>query len=217
LKLSLSTEEVPRWVVHLLSGAFHDADPRNVDRVTILALDRLEHCFKNIALSSYSDERGAIFNHLHGDQTATFFYLCSNEAWKIGDMLLAGQFFLLNKMRNGFVCMYDTILPDIFLLNHTIGTMLGKAAYGDYFVAYHGVTVGTDRAIQPVIGKNVIMYPQSSVTGDCNVGDGAVFSAKATLMRMNVEADTIVSGIYPAIVKTPRRKDFVGRYFKITR
>ena len=74
-----------------------------------------------------------------------FLWLCSNDAWRADDLEAAADLVALNKALNGVVCMWVTALPNVFLWIHCVGMMLGKAEYGERFVAYQNVTVGTDR------------------------------------------------------------------------
>jgi serine O-acetyltransferase len=88
--------------------------------------------------------------------------------------------------------MYDTNLPDIFLIFHGAGTMLGKAVYSDYFVVLQGCTVGMNRGKYPVIGKGVALTAHSSLIGDCVVGDNVTLSSYTNLIDKNIEANTVV-------------------------
>lgn len=214
MKLSIEKSDLIRSVDLQIRFFEPSIDTSNLARAIELALERIEFCFSRIRLRGYSYDRGACFDHLHGDQSATFFYFASNSAWsEFGDERLAKALFLLNKMRNGIVIMYDTELPSIFLLNHSVGTVLGKARYSDYFVAYQNVTVGTDRGSKPQLDERVVMYSGSSVLGDCRIGHGVTFAAQSLLLRRNVSADTIVSGRHPETILTPAIKDIASKYF----
>jgi serine O-acetyltransferase len=171
-------------------GAVHDVRPL-VDRV----LERIEYCFANVVLPGYKRGNDVYFNHLHGDQSAVFWYYASNTAYaEFEDETLAAKFMLLNKARNGIVVTYSTKLPDRMLLIHTVGSMLGKATYGDYFVATQNVTVGTQRGKMPHFGEGVILYPGSSVIGDCRIGDGARISIGTVVLDSDVPPNCVAGG-----------------------
>src|SRR5262249_55184473 len=139
LRLTLPPEDLSRYLERQLSSFFPDGQPLSVDRVVARALEVIEFRFARIRLGPYSDDAGATFNPLHSDQYASFVYECSRIAFReFSDMTLAEKLFCLNKALNAIVCMYDTELPPVFILIHTVGAMLGKATYGDFFVACQG-------------------------------------------------------------------------------
>ncbi|MHB8147421.1 MAG: LbetaH domain-containing protein [Vulcanimicrobiaceae bacterium] len=131
----------------------------------------------------------------------------------MGRIELASRFFLFNKMQNGIVCMYDTVLPDTFLLIHTVGTVLGKASYGRGFVAYQNVTVGTESLRQPAIGERVVIYGGSMVLGATSLGDGSVISANSTIIDATIPPNHIAIGRSPELLIKMRRRDFQQQYW----
>jgi serine O-acetyltransferase len=88
--------------------------------------------------------------------------------------------------------MYDTDLPDIFLVFHSVGTMLGKAKYNNYFVVLQGVTVGSHKGEYPVFGKGVSITANSSVIGKCEIGDRVSVSTRTSVFSRNIEADNTI-------------------------
>lgn len=178
------------------------------------ALERAEHCFSQIVLPGYRLNGHPVFNSSHSDQYAAFLYFVSNTAWKTyGDRELAVDAFRLNKALHGLNCMYDTELPEVFALIHAVGMVLGKASYGNYFVAYQNVTVGTDRGMQPAIGENVILFGGSIVVGASELGDGAVVSANSTIINQRVEAGCVAAGSSPDLTIRPRKRVLRQDYF----
>ncbi|MBO9606885.1 MAG: hypothetical protein J7639_13080 [Paenibacillaceae bacterium] len=93
--------------------------------------------------------------------------------------------------KNRFSCLYDTALPDRFLLLHASGTVLGKARYGDGFVAAHHVTVGAQRGRYPTIGSGVALLPGSSVVGDCRIGDRVSVGIGTIVYERNIPSDSV--------------------------
>jgi serine O-acetyltransferase len=137
-----------------------------------LALQRLEFCFKHCTLKHYNDGTQTHFNHLFSDHYVMYLYYLANSMWQLHqDKKICNKLYYLNKTLHGLDCMFDTKLPDIFLIFHGVGTMLGKAEYNDFFVVLHGCTVGSHKGKSPVIGKGVAMAANSSVIGDCKIGD----------------------------------------------
>lgn len=180
-----------------------------LDDLVDAALERIGKCFASIALPGY--ER---FDHLHGDQYATFLYFASNEAWKAGHLTAAKKLFLLNKALNGIVVMYDTILPEVFVLLHTVGTVLGKATYGNYFVAAQNVTVGMHRGATPHLGERTVLYGGSSVLGDSLLGGRVTVASNTTLIDYHVLPGRIAAGVSPNIIVKRATRDVSELYFK---
>jgi serine O-acetyltransferase len=119
-----------------------------------------------------------------------FLWYLSNTLWREGyDNITCSKIYYLNKVLHGLDCMYDTLMPDIFLIFHSGGTMLGKASYSDFFVALQGCTVGSQKGNYPVFGKGVALTANSSVIGKCTIGDRCTVSTRTTIFQKNIEND----------------------------
>jgi serine O-acetyltransferase len=152
------------------------------------ALDRAEFSIKHVKLNGYMK-----FNHLQSDLYAQFIYFLSNTVWKNDqDNVTCEKLFGLNKALNGLNCMYDTILPDIFLLIHCVGTVLGKAHYADYFVACQNVTVGSDRGKSPQMNGPLYMGPGSSIIGECTIGPFTHLTIGCSVLKNNTPSNSLV-------------------------
>ena len=66
-------------------------------------------------------------------------------------------------------------LPEHFVVEHLVGTVLGRAEYGDYFCVYQGVTVGGNKGIYPRIGATILVVVSANTfiidtdVPDCSV------------------------------------------------
>ncbi|AWV36115.1 hypothetical protein MHH60_20860 [Paenibacillus sp. FSL H7-0716] len=144
-------------------------------------------------MESYRKNGTTFLNHLHSDQYAIFLWFLSNTVWKeSGNTALANKIFYINKALHGFSCMYDTNLPNIFLLFHTVGTVLGKAEYSDFLVVGQGSTVGAQNGIYPKLGKGVSLLPYSSIVGNCIIGDRVSVGIGASVYEKNIESGMVV-------------------------
>ncbi|MGH7662125.1 MAG: serine acetyltransferase [Vulcanimicrobiaceae bacterium] len=198
-----------------LGALFPDGRRLRLGKVVRRALDRVEHSFSQIVLPGYSREGIATFRHLQGDQYAAFLYFASHAAWKEReDPDLASKLFLLNKALSGIVVMYDTVLPDVFVLMHTVGTVLGKASYGNYFVAAQNVTVGMDRGDVPAFGERVVLYGGSVVIGKARIGDRVTVAANTTIRGEDVPAEHVVAGASPELTVKPATRAVAALYFR---
>ncbi|WP_052714280.1 LbetaH domain-containing protein [Paenibacillus dauci] len=195
-ELSLSVEDFKLYVLRQLNHFFPDNKfPKNEEKLHksfLNALDRTEYCFKHVALKSYHHDNKTFLSHTHSDQYTLFLWFFSNSLWKeYEDSELASKVFYLNKMLNGLTCMYDAEMPEIFLVIHGGGIVLGKASYSNFFVCYQGCTVGAINGIYPILGKGVAMAPQSSIIGNCRVGNLVTIGNQALLRNSNLEDGSI--------------------------
>lgn len=217
MQTTLSASDLGAYVQRLLATALPDG--RNVKlgdgRLVNRALERVEHCFSRIHMKYYEDAGVTLFNHLNGDHAATFLYFLGNSAWRDdGDEDLATRLFYLNKIMHGVDLFYSVAMPDVFMLVHPIGTVLGKAVYSDYFVVYQQCTVGADGDAYPRFGEGVVLYSGSGVVGNCEVGSNVVFGAHSLVVNTRVPNDTVVVGQYPAHRFVPSRETVRARCFE---
>lgn len=171
--MSLEPGRLAAYVARQLEFHFPDGAVAVDDLMPVMpaALERLRHCFAHIDNKYFFDGRQAVFNHLHGDQYAMWLYLLGNELHRQGGPVdLCSKLFLLNKALHGCDIFYEVELPDIFLLVHPVGTVLGRARYSDYFVSYQRVSVGSNHDIYPTFGEYVTLRPGAAVLGACRIG-----------------------------------------------
>jgi len=214
MKLSVPVSEFQSYVRTLVEREFPDGRSVELESAIDAALQRTEFCFKHVALRGYRTADGdANFSHLHGDQFATFLYLLANSAWRAGDEALAGKVMLLNRTRHAIAIMYDTILPDIFVIPHTVGTVIGKGTYGDYLVVCQNVTVANDITSSLTIGSGVILFPGAFVVGTGTIGSGSVITANTTISYNDIPPDSMVRGCSPHLEIWPRKREFLNRFF----
>lgn len=196
MQTSIPQDSLIDYVQGQLNAFFPDG--QSVVRSHLLAgisdaLDRLEHCFQRIRVSRYSANKQAFFNHLYSDQYLMFLWFLSNSLWKMGaNENSLNKVYLLNKCLHAFDCAFDTALPDVFIVVHGVGTVLGKAKYSDFLVAYQGCTVGQSQGIYPKIGRGVGLGAGASVVGDSSIGDYASISTGCTIVNRTVESNSTV-------------------------
>jgi serine O-acetyltransferase len=193
---SLSVRELGEYVSAQINNNFPDRNTVSFSEELFIveeALHRIDFCFRHVALKHYFNGTNTIFNHLYSDHYVMFLWYMANSVFRNkGKCTLADKLYLLNKALHGLDCMYDTKMPDIFLLFHSSGTMLGKATYSDYFVALQGCTVGSHNHDYPVLGKGVSLTANSSVIGKCIVGNRCTLSTRTTLFQKDVADDNTV-------------------------
>jgi serine O-acetyltransferase len=216
MQTSLSREEISKYLERQLITFFPDNQTYGIlDNVVEYTLQKLQYNFQHIKLDYFWKNGAVYFNHLNADQYTIFVYYASNIAFEdFQNEKLASKLFYLNKILHGFHCMYDTKLPDIFLVIHGSGIVLGKAKYDDYFVVTHGVTVGSNSKWEaPTLGKRIVMYPNSSIIGNATISNDTCFSMGSRLMDIDTFPNSLVFGESPNIVLKKQKEAKIQIYF----
>lgn len=221
MKTSLSIDELADYTSRQLNYFFPDKDTINLieyrDCIK-LSLDKLENCYKKVTLQHYYNGSEVIFNHLHSDHYVMYIWYLANAIWKkTQHKNICNKLYYLNKALHSLDCMYDTNLPDIFLIFHGSGTMLGKATYSDYFVALQGCTVGMNKGKYPVMQKGVALTAHSALIGDCNVGKLVTVSSYTCVIDKNIAANHVVfKNEQGSMVYKETSNSYAQSFFNIT-
>jgi serine O-acetyltransferase len=196
MKLSIAKNELCSYYSNQLNNFFPDTfsvSAEDIGKIIDVSLDRLHYCFKHVAFSRYNTEEGTLYNHLYADHNIILNWFLANAAYKLKENPnLASKLYYLNKVMHSFDCMYDTALPDIFLIFHGAGTMLGKAIYRDFFVSLQGCTVGSHKGAYPNFGIGVSLTANSSVIGNCQIGSRVSISTRTSVFSKNIDADSSI-------------------------
>lgn len=215
-KFSLPIDEFRGYVARLIHHHLPDETaPAAIDPAVFRrALDRAEHCFKHVQRKYYCADGQTLFDHLNGDHMAAFLYFLGNTVWReTGNEALAARLFYLNKIMHGLDLFYSVAMPDIFLLVHPLGTVLGNAKYSDFLVVYQNCTVGALTDTYPQFGAGTILYARSTVLGDCRCGADVVFAANSFIVDTDVPDRSVVLGQYPNHKLSPNHTPVRARCF----
>ncbi|MGO2511169.1 hypothetical protein [Marinomonas polaris] len=197
MQSSLSIEKLSLYLKSQLDYQFPDGDVHpDFNNVVAAALSKVKYCFGFVNLNHYYKNGILYFNHLNSDQYTVFVYYASNIAYEVfNDTALASKLFYLNKSLNQFHCMYDTKLPDIFVIIHSTGIVLGKAKYSDFLVVSHHCTVGANANLEyPTMDRFTIMYPYSSIIGRSKVSDNVCISNGSYVNNVDLPSGSLVFG-----------------------
>lgn len=218
MKWSLDSENLAGHVAHQLGFLTRYVDRFSASRIARYlpeTQDRIQKCFSEIKKKYYEAKGEPVFDHSHGDHYAVFLYFLGNTIYRANqdaDLMLAT--FSLNKMMHGLDAYPSIQLPDVFMLVHPVGTVLGRAKYSNYFVAYQGVTVGsTEDGLYPEFSEGVVLFSGASVIGRCQVGSDVVFGANSSVITSNIPPASIVVGAYPQHRCFPASQTVRERFF----
>lgn len=129
-----------------------------------------------------------------------FLYNMSRLCFLNNHITLADKIYYLNKIMHGVDLFYEVELPEMWLCDHPLGTVIGRAKIGNYFSFIQGCAVGNNKGIYPTIGENVMMLSNSKIIGNCKIGDNVVISANTYVKDQDVPSEVIVFGQSPNLI-----------------
>lgn len=173
------------------------------------ALDRLFYCLDHVKMW-----RGTGFHQLHSEKNAIFLYFLANTIWiNRQNKNLCEKLFYLNKALNGFHCFYDTELPDILFIGHSVGIVLARTTYSNYFVLYQGVTVGKNHGQAPILEEGVVLYPGSAVIGNCRIRARTYLSQNTSIIDQSTPGNCLVFANQGKILCKKPKHDILSDFF----
>ena len=204
MKILIGEESLFELVKHQVVNFFMACPNELIEIKKVLheVLKRTSHCFSASTNKYYHDNSGLVFNPYHSGQYAIFLYFLANQLWKTNpnSRQIADKIYYLNKTLNGLDIFYEVEMPSIFFLDHPVGSVLGRAKYGDGFSFSQNCTVGNNHGIYPEIGKNVVLHSGAKILGSCKIGNDVVVSANCYIKDQNVLDGCLVFGVSPNLI-----------------
>jgi serine O-acetyltransferase len=215
MRMSISREGLAQFLTVLADNHLPDGKSVRsfVPAVLPRSLDRLEYCFSHVKRKYCDSDNQVTFNHLHSDHLATLIWLISSELLASNYEPLAEKFGYLNKILNGLDIFPHVQMPDIFLLVHPVGTVLGRASYQDFLVVYQGVTVGTSSVAYPLFGRGTVLWSGAKVIGGVSSGNNVIYGASALVTEGPIPDNSLVVGAFPHRV-IPRNHNIRADFFE---
>lgn len=209
MKISPSFEVLEQLVKHQVNNLFLLSDKESliVDDCLPNALDATENCFKYSKNKYYSSNNQVFFSVYHSGQYCIFLYFLARQVFTNfpEEKNLADKLYYLNKALNGLDLYYEVNMPEIFHLDHPVGSVIGRGTYGNGFMFSQQCTVGNNKGIFPIIGENVQMLSGAKVLGNSNIGDNTIISANTYIKDQNIPDNSIVFGASPNLIIKQRR------------
>lgn len=168
--------------------------------ITTRSLERLSKIFKHINSKYYTQKFEDSFNYLHSDHYAMYVYLLSQEAaLTLGNEKYADKFFYFNKIKHSIDIYHKVKLPEVFMFVHPLGSIIGNGSFDNFLGIYQGVTVGSKvgEFLYPKLGYNVTLFANSTLIGDCKIGNDVVIGANTFLLSKEVPSGHLVVGQHP--------------------
>lgn len=202
INTSITSRELKKYIETQITHLMPDDIYKNgmiKDNDIQIALDKCDNCFKHVKNSAYSDDNGnSFFSHLHADQYAMLLEFLANHIWKERtDKIVCDHIMYLNRTLHSFMMSYKCHLPDIWLLGHPVGAVIGNAEYSDYLYISQNCTINTgpiaeDGTCTPKIGKYFAMGAGAVLIGDKPIGENCSIGAGAMLYNTTLEDNSIV-------------------------
>jgi serine O-acetyltransferase len=87
---------------------------------------------------------------------------------------------------------YEIDLPSIFMCDHPVGTVLGRAKYGNYFSFSQNCTIGNNKGLYPTLGDFVVMHANSMIIGNSVIGSNVIISANTYIKDQIIPSNSLV-------------------------
>jgi serine O-acetyltransferase len=220
MNTTLPFEALGGYIARQLGNFFPDDTSDTVEREVAaslpLALERMSAIVHAAAPRFFERDGTVWFKHLHSDQWAMFLYLLAHELARAGRSAeVATKLYLLNKALHGIDVFYEVRLPRLFLFMHPLGTVLGRAEYGDYFVVLQNCTVGNVGGKYPRLGKGVMLCAGASILGPAEVGDDVTIGAGSLIMNTDIPTGATAVGRGKDVRLLTSETPLWRRYFRV--
>ncbi len=214
----LSVANIEEILFHQLKSKWPQVDEELIKQSIPAALDIIEKNYQGMPNPRFWDGHDVVFSPYMSTQWMNFLYRLSHELYLNGAGIAADQVYYLNKIMHSNDWFYAIDLPVHFNCEHPLGSVLGRAEYGDYLFVYQGTTVGGNRSHgelkYPTLGDNVVLYANATVLGDCHIGSNVLVSAGTYLINETIPDNSIVFGSSPNVIIKEKTEEDIKQYTK---
>lgn len=204
MNLEIPTPQLVSLVKKQINNNFflENSEEEIINECINIALQKSEYCFSKTENKYYKKNDVTYFNPFHSGQYSIFLYFLSQAIYikKQAPNTLSDRVYYLNKIMNSLDVYYEINMPSIFMLDHPLGSVLGRAIYGEYFTFSQQCTVGNNKGIFPTIGKHVTMFSGSKIIGDCTIGDNVKIAANTYIKDTDIPSNSLVFGSSPNLI-----------------
>ncbi len=214
--MKIAVDSIEEIVLHQLKNYWTQIDEEAIIYAVPLALKAIEDNYKGMPTKRLWDGEDVVFSPYISVQWMNFLYRLSHALYQNGEGTSADQVYYLNKIMHCNDWFYAIDLPVHFHCEHPLGSVLGRAKYGDYLFVYQGTTVGGNRShgelAYPTIGNNVILFANATVLGNCKIGNNVVVSSGTYLINETIPDNCIVFGQSPNIIIKEKSESDIMQY-----
>lgn len=210
---------IEHLVLHQLSSFWQNIDKSIIHKSIPSALQSIEKGFTGLPNRRFFDGENVCFSPYISLHWMLFLYWLARDIYLSGKGITpkeADQVYYLNKILHANDWYYGVNLPVHFLCEHPLGSVLGKADYGDYLFVYQGTTVGGNRRnghlYYPKLGVNVTLFANASVLGDSKIGNNVIISADTYIINESIPDNCIVFGKSPNLLIKEKTEQEIKEY-----
>lgn len=171
---------------------FEKKDNDSLNNIIDKALENINYSFSHSKKKYYEENGEVIFSPFNSNQYTIFLYYLSRQAFLSSNRDLADKIYYLNKTLNSVDLFYEVELPEIFMLDHPLGTVIGRAKFSDFFLFSQGCTIGNNGGKYPQIGQHVYLMSDAKIIGDSKIGNYVIISANTYVKDQNIPDLSIV-------------------------
>ncbi len=169
-------------------------------------LERIETSFSYNTNKYYHKDGGVTyFDALHSCQWFMFVYTLANTIWHAKEDIIirrsiCDKLYGLSKILSSCDLYYEVDMPEVWSCDHPMGSVIGRAKYGNNFSFSQGCTVGNNHGIYPVIEDHVSMLSNAKVLGKSHIGSYVILAANSYVKDTDIPDHSIVFGQSPNLV-----------------
>lgn len=176
---------------------------KDIEYVMDMTLTRLQQDFLSVNNKYINSDDDQLLRPTHSVSWSIFLYFLSHELYKCKKES-AEYVYYLNKIMHSNDWFYAADIPTHFWAEHPLGSVLGRAQYGDFLMIYQGCTIGGNQKgselYYPKLGHHFMMFANSTILGDSKVGNWVILSAGTYIKDEVIPDNCIVFGKSPHIV-----------------
>lgn len=214
--MRILADNIEELLLRQLSNYWLEIDKAAIMKCLPQALKTIEANYTGLPNKRLWDGTEVVFSPYMSIQWMNFLYRLSHELYKNGASTAADQVYYLNKIMHSNDWFYAIDLPIHFLCEHPLGSVLGRAEYGDYLFIYQGTTIGGNRSngtlYYPSLGTNVTLFANATVLGRTTIGNNVIISSGAYLINEDIPDNSIVFGRSPNIIIKQKTEQEIKSY-----
>ena len=196
------------FIMNLLKGqlSFFKIDDRELEQIRNIypvVKSRVEYNFSHSTNKYYWKNNQVYFSPFQSSQYTIFLYYLSNTLFKENSYKnreICDKIYYLNRMLNSCDLFYEVNLPDIFFLDHPLGSVIGRGKFGNYFSFSQGCTIGNNKGFYPQLGEKVSMLSNSKIIGNSRIGNNVIVAANTYIKDTDIPNNSLVFGVSPNLV-----------------
>lgn len=184
-----------------------------------IAMDDLESSSSRIRDPYYSANALKTGSGLsHSDILANLILRTASHLYQSGHVAESDSLAKANKLLHGIDFFPRNPIPEVFMLVHPVGTVIGRIALPSFSVIYQGVSVGArlpdeENYDYPIFNGPVVLFSHSSIYGNCIVGQNVVFGAGSMVLECDIPDDSVVLGQFPNHRFLTGGKQIIDKFF----